>query len=112
MKRPRIPAVFLLAFLCVAWLAPRPTAALPVPIVHAKIVVPAGQDETIVSPRAPRRRDPSQPSAVSLAFLSATAVDIIPSYWASMAGDPEDLRPSVSPPCGAGVTRAGPSILS
>jgi len=111
MLRGKIHPALVLFFLALGVLAPRPAPGLSISAGEPRVAGQGGDAGMIVSPRPPRRR--IQPPAVSIPLQ---AIPTSPSARYRPAPGrvpavPDRIPLSVRPSSGAGVTRAGPSIL-
>ena len=111
MRRGKILPALVLCFLALGFLLPRPVPALAATGGEDRIAVSPGDDGTVFSPRPPRRR--VQAPAVPLPFPALPTSQCAFSLPDSgrFSAVPDHIPLSIQPTSGAGVTRAGPSIL-
>lgn len=110
-KRGKILPVLAVCFLVLTVLLPRPAPALASADKEVRIASSTADDGTVVSPRPPRRR--VQPPAAAVLFQAvpaATSGFFLPDPG-SVSTAPDHVPLSIRPSTGAGVTRAGPSLL-
>lgn len=111
MRRGKIIPALVLFFLALGFLLPRPAPPLYATGGEDRIAVLPGDGGTAVSPRVPRRR--VQPPVVSVLFRALPNANFALSLPDSgrISAVPDHIPLSIQPSSGAGVTRAGPSLL-
>jgi len=111
MRQGKILPLLVLFFLALGFLVPRPAPGLSRPADEARIAGQGGDGEVIFAPRPPRRR--VQPPAVFVPFpvLSTSPSAFFLPDSGRISAVPDHMPLSIQPSSGAGVTRAGPSIL-
>lgn len=113
MRRGKILPALVLCFLALGFLLPRPAPpGWSATGGEDRIAVSPGDDGTVFSPRPPRRR--VQPPSASTPFqaLPAMPTGLLLPDPGRVSAVPDRLPFLLQPAAGAGVTRAGPPILS
>lgn len=111
MRRGKILSALVLCVLVLGFLLPRPTPVFSATGGEDRIAASAGQDGTIVSPRPPRRRAERPPVALPVQALPTSPAVFSLQDAGRMSAVPVPIPIPIQPSSGAGVTRAGPSIL-
>lgn len=112
MKRGKILPVLVVCFLALGVLLPRPAPASAPASNGDRIASSTADDGKVVSPRPPRRRVQPPAAAVLFQALPAATSGLFLPDPGSISTVPDHIPLSTRPSTGAGVTRAGPSILS
>lgn len=112
MMRIKVLTIWVVLFVALGFVLPRPASALPDPDRQTRIAASSGEGDTVISPRIPRRRAEIYADLVSLHVAPAGHSGIFPAISAKTPTIPDHTLCFLKPSTGAGVTRAGPSLLS
>lgn len=110
--RTKALTIWVVLFVAFGFVVPRAVSALPDPDRRTRIAASSGEDDSVVSPRIPRRRAEIYADLVSLHVAPAGHSGIFPAISAKIPTIPDHTPCFLKPSTGAGVTRAGPSLLS